>query len=255
MCVTWELHALCAAKWDHAPAPAHSVTLGRTSNARYENSSFWEATFMHEVDDWSSRAAASDAQAHADSNSADVSLLASIALCNCPAWTGDLMAGLPREADIVSDSTRASEQAEEGSRMPQRLTEGATAQGRQDMVSECPLHTAMWHLAEAAVAQHVLYIEGEVRSRPDLVNTISRWEHMHRLIRECICPATREISVGASAVAAVVDNTLDGMFPPGQRHLEARFVQALEACAACASTAECPLGATPDIHVPPTTAR
>lgn len=160
----------------------------------------------------------------------DPRVIASMALNDCPEWAGDIIAALPEGTDTPDA------RAEHGV---------STARERLPVVTECPLHTAMRHLTEAAVSQHVLYLEGEVRSRPNLVDTIARWERMHTLIRECICPATREVAVGAAALNDIVDTTLDGMFGPGQTYLRTQFVQALEVCASCTSTAECPLGALP----------
>lgn len=160
----------------------------------------------------------------------DPEIIASMALNDCPAWAQDIIADVPDEA------TSSSTQLDTPARSPRE---------RPPVVSECPLHTAMRNLTEAAVAQHIFYLEGEVRARPDLVTAIGRWERMHTLIRECICPATREVSVGAASLTEIVDTALEGMFSPGQQHLRTQFVQALEVCSACASTAECPLLAAP----------
>lgn len=164
----------------------------------------------------------------------DPQIVATAALHGCPAWAEDNIATLPTGAitTAASDTLGSVERA---------------AVERSTAVTACPLHIAMRHLAEAAVAQHVLYLEGEVRSRPDLVTTISRWERMHTLIRECICPATREVSLGSAALTAgILDATLEEMFTPGQQSLRTQFIQALAVCAGCQSAAECPLGAAPD---------
>lgn len=170
------------------------------------------------------------AQHTSDEAPPDPRTIASAAAHDCPAWAEDLIVAVPDRAVTSSVSMGA----------------GAIQAGeRTSDVTECPLHTAMQHLTEAAVTQHVLYLEGEVRPRLDLINTISRWERMHTLIRECICPATREVALGPSALAEIVDTIPDTMFAPGQQHRRTLFIQALAVCAACASSAECPLGAVP----------
>lgn len=160
----------------------------------------------------------------------DYGITANAALYGCPAWAGDSITLLPAETDTSSAS----------------LESGASVYDeRVSAETECPLHTAMRHLTEAAVAQHVLYLEGEVLSRANLVSAITRWERMHTLIRECICPATREVSLDIAVLtAATVDSTLEGMFTPEQETLRWHFIRTLEACAACQSVSECPLGAS-----------
>lgn len=158
----------------------------------------------------------------------DPRIVASIALHGHPSWAGDLI-GLDRE---------------ETDALPVPASPSAGVSSRPSpAVAECPLHTAMRHLAEAAVAQHVLYLEGEVQARADLVNAISGWERIHTLIRECICPATREVSIGSAVLTAgIVATTLERMFAPEQKPVRRYFTRSLEACAACQSASECPLG-------------
>lgn len=186
----------------------------------------------------------SQPQDASDVGTADPPIMAAIALHNCLPWAGDFVAGIPEEADTASTSAAEAPTPSEGERIQaSRHNAGERPALRLKVpIRECPLHTAMRHLAEATVAQHVLYLEGEVRSRPDLVNTISRWERMHTLIRECVCPVTRAVPVSAPALAEIVDITLSGMFTPGQEQLRTQFVHVLEVCAACATTAECPIG-------------
>jgi hypothetical protein len=58
-------------------------------------------------------------------------------------------------------------------------------------VNECPLHTAMRQVAEAAVTQHVLYAEGVYTPREGLAHEMQTWLRVHELIWQSICPATR----------------------------------------------------------------
>lgn len=168
-----------------------------------------------------------EAQQTSDGPAVDLPAIATIALSNCPSWAGDIVANIP--------APEASSGAEPISRQPVILR-------------ECPLHTAMRQLAEAAVAQHVLYVEGEVRARPHLVGAIARWERMHTLIRQCVCPATREVAIGAPVAVEIADRTLEGVFTPEQQHLRTQLIRALEACVACTNATECPLDAVPDIE-------
>lgn len=193
----------------------------------------------------------SQAENAPDGPAIDLPTIATLAVHNTPPWAGDIIASIPEEASSTPaaaspDAEVPATAASVSGSASQPGNRAASAPRQPATLSECPLHTAMRHLAEAAVAQHVLYLEGEVRARPGLVNTVARWERMHTLIRECVCPATREIDVGAPALAEIVDSTLEGMFTPGQQHLRTQFVRALEVCAACASAAECPLSASPD---------
>lgn len=175
----------------------------------------------------------------------DLPILEDIALHGCLPWAGDIAAGIAGEAGATLASPITMAGMEESGHVQSArhdADEGSTLQ-RLDTIGECPLHTAMRHLAEAAVAQHVLYLEGEVRARSGLLTTISRWEHMHTVIRECVCPATREVKVGAPALAEIVNSALDEMFMPGQQPLRNQFARALRVCSGCTSSAECPLGA------------
>lgn len=183
-----------------------------------------------------------------DGPAVDLPTIAALALYNTPPWAGDIIASIPEEGDTASEVETSATASGVCPPASQPNDSAASAPRQPATLSECPLHTAMRHLAEAAVAQHVLYLEGEVRARPGLVNTVARWERMHTFIRECVCPATREVAIGAPALAEVVNTTLESIFTPGQQHLRAQFVGALEACAACASAAECPLGASPEIR-------
>ncbi len=56
---------------------------------------------------------------------------------------------------------------------------------------ECPMHTAMRQVAEAAVTQHVLYAEGVYWPREGLLHEMRVWLRLHELVRAFVCPATR----------------------------------------------------------------
>ena len=195
------------------------------------------------MNEWSDEATPTGTPRTRHENSLDLHYLQSIALHDCPMWAEDIITRTPEAACIAPHTMplAADEHVRVSHREAPAPIHARTTIQRTTIVTECPLHTAMRHLTEAAVAQHVLYMEGEVRPRPDLVEAIARWERLHTMIRECVCPATREIVVRAPALAEIVDTTLGETCTQAERDIRARFIQALDACSACASTAECPL--------------
>lgn len=104
---------------------------------------------------------------------------------------------------------------------------------------ECPLHVAMEEIAQVAVRQHVLYVEGECQPRPELVNRLERWLALHARIRSAICAASRS---GAISVDDL-ERTLDALLPPpGDVDALPQWRRLRRALTACATSATCPLG-------------
>lgn len=106
--------------------------------------------------------------------------------------------------------------------------------------AECPLHLVMEELAQLAVRQHILYLEGECQPRPDLAERLEQWSALHAHIRARICAASRVSPIPPEDL----ERTLDALLPPPtgiaglprQRRLR-------RALAACARATNCPLGA------------
>lgn len=88
----------------------------------------------------------------------------------------------------VRQDVAAAQPAQQPMTHPQR--EG-TCTDAEVRVVECPLHTAMRQVAEAALTQHVLYTEGVYGPREGLAHEMQAWLRVHELVRTGICPATR----------------------------------------------------------------
>ncbi len=90
--------------------------------------------------------------------------------------------------------------------------------------ARCPLHFAMEQLAHAAVAQLVYYAHGEYLPRADLLRDLERWQRVHALIAERICPATCSAGASLASLCAAL-----ALIP------EARFAAQREMLARCAA--------------------
>jgi hypothetical protein len=101
----------------------------------------------------------------------------------------------------------------------------------------------MEQLAQTAVTQQVLHLEGELLPRDDLVDALGGWQQLYHLIRMHVCPATRQAPLTQEDVAALVDVALPRLLPR-QVPLEvlAPLRHQLVACATCPSTQQCPVG-------------
>lgn len=114
-----------------------------------------------------------------------------------------------------------------------------------DELTECPLHVATRELAQAAVMQHVLFMEGECQPRAPLSEAITGWADLYQFIRGSICPASRwaplekdELDVVARRILARIPTSSD------PARIE-RLRRALAQCGACAAASSCPLGLDP----------
>lgn len=113
--------------------------------------------------------------------------------------------------------------------------------------SECPFHTVMRQVAEAAVLQHVLHLEGEVLPRQDLVENLERWQQVYRLVRIQVCPATRDAALTADEVHTLLDIALPCLMPPdAPQPLWSRLSARIATCAKFPTSRECPLGLAGD---------
>ncbi|HEU5440184.1 MAG TPA: hypothetical protein VFU88_12920 [Ktedonobacterales bacterium] len=106
------------------------------------------------------------------------------------------------------------------------------------VVRECPLHIAMRHVAEAAVTQHVLYVEGEYAPRADLNERIEHWFRVHQLVRDYICPATRTVSP--------TPRDLDVALATLPEESRARLTAMLRVCGRRSAGDGCPLDEDPE---------
>lgn len=117
------------------------------------------------------------------------------------------------------------------------------SRGTFGMAVECPFHTVMRQVAEAAVLQHVLHLEGEVLPRRNLVDDLECWQQVYRLVRTRVCPATREAPLLPDVRETLLDVALPYLLPTDTpQSLQARLVWQIAACARCSSSQECPLG-------------
>lgn len=116
---------------------------------------------------------------------------------------------------------------------------------------ECPLHVAIEEIAQHAVRQHVLYLEGECQPRPQLAERLEQWAALYTRIRTHICAATR----GATLPPDELERALDALIPPPADETEVpRWRRLRRALAACAISTACPLGTDgaeePSVSVP-----
>jgi hypothetical protein len=108
---------------------------------------------------------------------------------------------------------------------------------------ECPLHTVLGELAQTAVMQQVLHLEGELLPRAALVDALEGWQQLYRLVRTQVCPATRDAPLTPADLAALVETAVPCLLSPGVPvAVQARLCRQLVACARCTSPQECPLG-------------
>lgn len=113
---------------------------------------------------------------------------------------------------------------------------------RAPVCLECPLHLAMEEIANTAVTQHVLHLEGECQPRPELLRQLEAWSALHTLIRTHVCVASREATIAFEELERALDALSDGMDianSPRWQLLRAGLV-------ACARATSCPLGTAPD---------
>lgn len=111
--------------------------------------------------------------------------------------------------------------------------------------TECPLHTVMGEMAQTAVMQQVLHLEGELLPRAALVDALEGWQQLYRLVRTRVCPATCDPPLTPADLASLVGTAVPCLLPPGVPvAVQTRLCRQLVACARCASPQECPLGLT-----------
>lgn len=104
---------------------------------------------------------------------------------------------------------------------------------------ECPLHVAMEAIAQLAVRQHVLHLEGECQPRPELVQRLEQWLALYARIRTHICAATRSTTIPPDEL----ERALDALLPPPTDMMELpQWRRLRRALAACATSPTCPLG-------------
>lgn len=113
------------------------------------------------------------------------------------------------------------------------------------MCAECPHHVAIEGIAQAAVKQHVLFLEGECQPRSDLLRRLDAWSSLHALIRSRICVASRVATISPDELEHSLDvlsrdltelKEKDDSSPLDHRQLR-------DALAGCAQAVTCPLGA------------
>lgn len=104
---------------------------------------------------------------------------------------------------------------------------------------ECPLHTAMRQVAEAALTQHVLYTEGVYRPRDGLLREMQVWLRVHELVRTAICPATRTTGI-------LEPGDLEIAVAGLPVEMRARVATAIRVCARCSAGESCPLESEPE---------
>lgn len=108
---------------------------------------------------------------------------------------------------------------------------------------ECPLHLVMEEIAQAAVRQHVLHLEGECQPRAELVQQLEQWSALYTRIRTHICAASRSATIPPDDL----ERTLDALLPlPANATDLPRWRRLRHALAACATSTTCPLGTDTD---------
>lgn len=122
--------------------------------------------------------------------------------------------------------------------IPRPQREGTCSEAEPHVV-ECPLHTAMRQVAEAAVMQHVLYAEGVYRPREGLAREMQVWLRLHELVRTAICPATRTGS--AALEPGDLEIALAGL--PAEMH--GQVAAAIRDCGRRSRGEGCPLEVEP----------
>ncbi|MGH2501137.1 MAG: hypothetical protein ACRDID_01345, partial [Ktedonobacterales bacterium] len=93
----------------------------------------------------------------------------------------------------------------------------------------CPLRVAMERIAQVALRQHVLYLEGECQPRVELLRELEASYTLERLIRMRICAVSRSSALPAGELALAVDTL--------------RCQDLNSALSACAMASDCPLSA------------
>lgn len=107
---------------------------------------------------------------------------------------------------------------------------------------ECPLHLVMEEIAQAAVRQHVLHLEGECQPRAELVQRLEQWSALYARVRTQICVASRDATMTLDDLERMLDTLLP--LPDTMTELP-RWRRLRHALTACASSTTCPLGADP----------
>ena len=110
----------------------------------------------------------------------------------------------------------------------------------------CPLHFAMEQLARAAVAQHVLYAEGEYVARHDLIQSISVWTGFHEFMRTRVCQASRVSPMDVRQFDAQLDVMFAALPAPLAPETESRLRSMLVRCVRQGHGAGCPLDHQPE---------
>lgn len=110
---------------------------------------------------------------------------------------------------------------------------------------ECPLHVAARELAQAAVMQHVLFLEGECQPRAPLSEAIMAWADLYQFIRGSVCPASRWAPLDAEELDMMTRRMLGRLPAPTDPARIERLRHALSLCASCPASALCPSGLDP----------
>lgn len=110
---------------------------------------------------------------------------------------------------------------------------------------ECPLHVVARELAQAAVMQHVLFLEGECQPRAPLSEAICAWADLYQFIRGSVCPASRWAPLDAEELGAVAGRMLARIPASTDPARIDRLRRAVLMCGSCRSVSTCPLGLDP----------
>ena len=116
---------------------------------------------------------------------------------------------------------------------------------RLDEQIECPLHVAARELAQTAVMQHVLFLEGECQPRAALSEAIVAWADLFQFIRGSVCPASRWAPLDADELETVARRMLARLPTSMNAARVEQLRNALMRCGSRPSAALCPLGLDP----------
>jgi hypothetical protein len=109
--------------------------------------------------------------------------------------------------------------------------------------AECPQHVAIEGIAQAAVKQHVLFLEGECQPRNDLLRRLDAWSSLHTLIRSRICVASRAAAISPDELHCALDALSRDLIDLREDDDRSEYRQLRATLAECAQAASCPLGA------------
>lgn len=116
---------------------------------------------------------------------------------------------------------------------------------RLDEQIECPLHIAARELAQVAVMQHVLFLEGECQPRAPLSEAITAWADLYQFLRGSVCPASRWAPLTAEELDTVAGRMLARIPISTEPARLERLRRSIAHCASCPAASFCPLGLDP----------